>query len=93
MTCATQFGIHIIEVTKYKPSTLAAKVAYVFIEITPSDYTTDSVFNNASNFYVNARKSDAYQVQAEALAKDIKSTNALQANTSMVAGLGNAREL
>ena len=38
--------------------------------------------------YVNARKSDAYQVQAEAT-KDIKSTNALQANTSMVAGLEN----
>lgn len=93
LTCVTQFGIHIIEVTKYKPSTLAAKVAYVFAEITPSDYTTDSVFNNASNFYVNARKSDAYQAEAEALAKDIKSTNALQANTSMVAGLGNAREL
>ena len=93
LTCNSQFGFHIIDVLKYKATTEAVQVGYIYSELSPSDFTTDSVFRNASNFYAQSGNEELFRANAEKEGRDIKSTRDLEPNTGVLPGLGNAREM
>lgn len=90
--CYSDFGFHIIDVTRYSKGEMAVKAAYYAIPLIPSEETGDSVFKEASKFYT-AAKTTGFDSTAEAQGVDVRTPRAFTANSSNVPGLGNARDL
>ena len=89
----TEFGVHLIEVTKSRPVTEAVRLARISRLITPSDETEEIIYDQASNFAQTTN--DAEEFAANAAAEDliIESIPNVRITDNSLAGLGNVRQL
>lgn len=85
----SQFGFHLIDVTNYKPTTMAAKVAFVSSVIVSSEHTRDSVFSLANNFVANSRDMASFETNSMDL--NPRQVQELKSSDYSIPGLGTAR--
>lgn len=88
----TAFGFHIIEIEGQKDKKKAVQVGTIARKIEPSEATSDKVFRDASNFEINAGKSDF-----ESVAKEnnyiIRPVNGIKVLDESIPGVGNQRQI
>ena len=88
----TAFGFHIIEVEGQKNKKKAIQVGTISRKIEPSEATSDKVFRDASNFEINAGKSDF-----ETIAKEnnyvVRPVNGIKVLDETIPGVGNQRPI
>ncbi len=89
-TVATQFGLHLVEVTgqKFVTNTEGLKVAYISEPIVPSKETEDAVFDKASQFVAKNRNIENFRTAANEMGLKISTSNPLKANDYQIDGLG-----
>lgn len=89
---ATEFGLHLVEVTgkKFINNTEGVKVAYISEPIIPSSDTEAAAFDKASEFVAKNRNLEAFTASANQAGMKITTTNALKANDYEIQGLGDA---
>lgn len=86
----TQFGVHMIEVTKTKSSgAQGVKVAYVERPIIPSQATLNAKFQEANQLAGNNRSLSALQKTAKEKNLKMETAYGVPQNAYMVQGLGN----
>ncbi|GAA4899752.1 peptidylprolyl isomerase [Flaviramulus aquimarinus] len=88
----TIFGFHIIEIEGQKNKTKAIQIGTIARKIEPSEATSDKVFRDASNFEINAGKSDF-----DAIAKEnnyvVRPVNGIKVLDETIPGIGNQRPI
>ncbi len=89
----TQFGVHIIKITdQTKPST-KVKVAYLDLNILPSDKTFGDIYTKANKFAGENQTSEKFEKAIVDNKLTKKLAPALTKSTAFIAGLENPREL
>ena len=90
----TQFGVHLIQVTKTSKSVKKAKIAYIDRTVEPSTETVNAYYSQAAQFaakILNDGVSFDTLIVADNLAK--RSDKKVTANKPTISGLSNSREL
>lgn len=87
---ATQFGLHLVEVTgkKFINNKEGVKVAYISEPIVPSSETETAEFDKASKFIEENRNLEQFRASANSEGLKINTTNALKINDYQITGLG-----
>ncbi|GGZ83618.1 peptidylprolyl isomerase [Algibacter mikhailovii] len=88
----TIFGFHIIEIEGQKDKKKAVQVGTIARKIEPSEATSDKVFRDASNFEINAGKSD-FETEAEGNKLTIRPVNGIKVLDESIPGVGNQRPI
>ena len=90
----TQFGVHLIQVTKTSKSVKKAKIAYIDRTVEPSTETVNAYYSQAAQFaakILNDGVSFDTLIVTDNLAK--RSDKKVTANKPTISGLSNSREL
>jgi peptidyl-prolyl cis-trans isomerase D len=90
----TQFGVHLIQVTKSSKSVKKAKIAYIDRTVEPSTETVNTYYSQAAQFaakILNDGVSFDTLIATDNLAK--RSDKKVTANKQTISGLSNSREL
>lgn len=89
----TQFGVHLIDVTKRSAKTKKFKIAYIDRNVVPSNETYQGVFTQAGKFAAENTTADQFNesVISENLSKRI--ADDLKEDSKTISGLENPREL
>ena len=90
----TQFGVHLIQVTKTSKSVKKAKIAYIDRTVEPSTETVNAYYSQAAQFaakILNDGVSFDTLIATDNLAK--RSDKKVTANKQTISGLSNSREL
>ena len=90
----TQFGVHLIQVTKTSKSVKKAKIAYIDRTVEPSTETVNTYYSQAAQFaakILNDGVSFDTLIVTDNLAK--RSDKKVTANKPTISGLSNSREL
>jgi peptidyl-prolyl cis-trans isomerase D len=92
-TIATQFGVHLIEVTDKSKTTKKVKVAYLDRNVVASNETYQAIFTKAGKFAAENNTTDEFNESSlnDNLSKRIASE--LQVSTTTIAGLESPRSL
>ncbi len=87
---ATQFGLHLVEVTgqKFINNNEGVKVAYISEPIVPSQETEAATFDKAAAFVAKNRNLESFRSSAKEEGLKINTTNALKVNDYQITGLG-----
>ncbi|MBT0607429.1 peptidylprolyl isomerase [Aequorivita echinoideorum] len=88
----TDFGYHVVEVTKQTEPKKAVKLATVVKNIEASEKTNNDVFTNASKFEVAVQKGDFAEV-AKTQNKEVKPVNKIGFMDANIPGIGNNRSI
>ncbi len=88
----TQFGAHVVQVTQRAKPVEKIQVATIEKEITPSNKTTNKIYNDARHFASQIANAEDFNKQAEeqGLTKRIATVNK---NDKTIAGMDNARDM
>ncbi len=89
----SQYGLHIIEVMEQGVKNKKVQVGYLTSNITPSEQTIATYYNQASEFAGKNRTQEAFTKAAEELKKVPRLANNLKKVDRNIAGLENPREL
>jgi len=89
----TQFGVHIIKITDQTKPSEKAKVAYIEMNIIPSEKTYQAVYSVASKFAGENRTLEAFDAAIVANKLTKKLSPALTTTSTVIAGLENPREI
>lgn len=88
----TVFGFHIIEIEGQKDKNKAVQVGTIARVIEPSETTSDKVFRDASNFEINASKSD-FDALAQESNYVVRPVNGIKVLDESIPGVGNQRPI
>ena len=88
----TQFGYHIVKVTRVKDNT-AYELAVVEKIIGPSDATTNEVYRRAETFAANLSGVQEFETQAKNDGLNVFQSNGLTAGERRIGTLGDARQI
>ncbi|GAA4951820.1 peptidylprolyl isomerase [Algibacter agarivorans] len=88
----TAFGFHIIEVEGQKNKKKAIQIGTISRKIEPSEATSDKVFRDASNFEINAGKSD-FEIIAKENNYVVRPVNGIKVLDETIPGVGNQRPI
>ena len=92
-TVTTQFGVHLIEVTKRSKTTKKYKIAYLDRNVLPSNQTYQAIFTKAGKFAAENTSVEMFDEAAETENLSKRIAENLQPSTSTISGLENPREL
>ena len=88
----TKYGYHVIKITDKEDVVLLANVVQ---ELIPSEYTSNQIFKNATDFEIQALKSNRedFESIAENLALNYKQVDYLNILDEQIPGLGEQRQI
>lgn len=88
----TQFGAHVVQVTDRAKPVEKVQVATIEKEITPSNKTTNKIYNDARHFASRIKNAEDFnkQVDEQGLTKRMATVNK---NDKTIAGMDNARDM
>ena len=88
----TKYGYHVIKITDKEDVVLLANVVQ---ELNPSEYTSNQIFKNATDFEIQALKSNRedFESIAENLALNYKQVDYLNILDEQIPGLGEQRQI
>jgi peptidyl-prolyl cis-trans isomerase D len=92
VTTQTQFGYHIIKVTRQSRKSKHVQLAIVDREVIPSSTTYQHLYTEASKFAANAQNLEGLKNQAEKMNKNVRYTNVGE-NDRSIPELGPVRTL
>lgn len=84
----TQFGIHLIEITKQVGSSRKVQIVDINKPVEASSETKRQLFEEARQFSLDYGTSEAFTMAADSLGLPLKTANAIQPGTGNVPGLG-----
>lgn len=88
----TQFGYHIVKVTRVKDNT-AYEIGVIEKVIGPSDATTNEAYRNAELFAANLSSADEFEERAESQGLTVLESNNITAGERRIGMLGDARQI
>lgn len=88
----TQFGYHIVKVTRVKDNT-AYGIGVIEKVIGPSDATTNEAYRNAELFAANLSSADEFEERAESQGLTVLESNNITAGERRIGMLGDARQI
>lgn len=92
-TVTTQFGVHLIEVTKRSKTSKKVKVGFIDREIYASNQTYQDVFAKASKFAAESTNASEFNESLSTQNLTKRLADNLTVRSTNIAGISNAREL
>ena len=90
---ATQFGIHLLEVTKKSKSTKKVKIAFIDRNVVPSNETYKEILTQAGNFAAENNNSEQFNQSSMDNNLSKRIADNLLESTRTISGLENPREM